>query len=140
MPRLPEPKSFDVTGKRYDRADDIRSLLQTAAYSYKSPDPSIGINISMSGDHVVVKFICHDRMLDDRRRLDGTMDAAEKAIKDYLSFLKKEVKGLGGGSPKFKELKDRRDYVVNKISLNDRWQLMVIRVFKVEEITDYPED
>lgn len=139
MPRLPEPKSFDVAGERYDRSDDIRSLLMSAAHAYVSPDPSIGLNISLSGDHLVIKFVCHDRSLDDRRRLDGMMDSAEKVIKDYVSYLKKEVRANGGGSPKFKEIKDRRDYSVNKISLNDRWQLMVTRVFEVEELTSRPE-
>ena len=139
MPRLPDPKSFDVAGERYDRADDIRSLLQTAAREHVPADPTIGFNISMSEDRLVVKFHCNDRSLDDRKRLDGALDSADKAIKTYVSFLKKEVRGHGGGSPKFKELKDRRDYSVNKVSLNDRWYLQVIRVFEVE-LSEYPDE
>lgn len=140
MPRLPDPETFDVAGTRYDRADDLPSLIATAAQSYVSPNPTVGMNVTMSGQHLVVKFHCHERGLDDRRALDLTQTEADKAIKSYLSYLKKEVRGLGGGSPKFKELKDRRDYVVNKVSLNDRWQLIVIRVFEVEELASYPED
>lgn len=140
MPRLPEPKTFDVAGTRYDRADDLPSLLMTAAKTYVSEDPSVGFNISLSGQHLVVKYVCHDRGLDIRARLDMVMASAEKAIKSYISYLKKEVRAVGGGSPKVKELKDRRDYVVNKVSLNDRWQLICIRVFVVEELARYPED
>lgn len=140
MPRAPEPKSFEVKGTRYETADDLRSLLMTAAHNHVPADPTIGLNISMSGEHLVVKFHCYDRSLDDPRRREGILSAAEKAIKDYVSYLKKEVRTNGGGSPKLKELKDRRDYAFNKVSLNDRWYLQCIRVFEVDDLTDYPEE
>lgn len=139
MPRALEPKSFEVKGTRYEQADDLRSLIMTAVNSYVSPDPTIGFNVSMSGDHLVVKMHCYDRGLDDVRRRDGALDAAEKAINKYVSHLKKEVRGHGGGSPKFKELRDKRDHALNKVSLNDRWYLQVQRVFQVE-LTSYPEE
>lgn len=140
MPRQPEPKSFEVAGNRYDRTQDVRSMLSSAAAEYHSPDPSYGCKLSFAGDKLVVKFHCYETSLDERQKVDQILSLGKDVCTKYISFIKKNIKEKGGKTLSVKEIKDRRDYGVEKVSLNNRWYFKYTQTYEVDGLTSYPED
>lgn len=140
MPRQPEPQSFEVAGERYDRSKDVKSLISSAASAYSSPDPSYGFKVSFVGDKLVIKFHCYETSLDERIKLDNLLISAKDAISQYVKYLKKNVKENGGKTLSLKELKDKRNYGIEKVSLNNRWYLKYTQTYDLDGLTSYPED
>ena len=85
---------------------------------------------------------CHsyEQGLGDMTRLQGYLQEVNKLTDEYLRLLKKRVREMGGGTIKLKELKDLRSFDRQKISLNDRWDLVVRRTYELEGLAHGPEE
>jgi len=132
MAKPVEPQSFEVAGTRYEQAEDRWALLKQIASELPRDTPSSGFLISLQEDDVMIKYQCIDRLLDDRRRLEGLIQEAEKHVKEYLKTLKSEYRTRSGHTLKFKEDKDRRNYTVQKISLNGTFHFVYQQVYAID--------
>lgn len=133
MPKPKQPESYETLGAGYLQGEDKLALIKQIAADIPKPTPSSGFLVTLQGEDCIVKFQCIDRLLDDRRRLDGLLEEAEKHTKDFVKLLKSEYKNRSGHTLKLKEDKSRRNYTVQKISLNGTYHFVYLQVFDLEK-------
>lgn len=134
-------RSFDSLDDD-DREPDLVAALVQAHQDVRGQfgGPAGNVLLKRSGDRVFVEYHRYDTSLDNRGRLESLCGDVEKLIKDYLKSLKKEVKKRTKKAVKFKELKELGNYSVEKVSLNDRWYLIMWRVYDVTPTAMEEED
>lgn len=138
MPRLKSAEGFDVNGTAYEPS--VHSLIKQFTEFYRCPDPTLGFDVSCQGDRLAVKCHSYEQNMTDPGHFKLVIDGLEDAIDQYLGLLKKSVKENGGGALGLKEIRGMRDHNLNKVSLNDRWNVILRRVFTLEDLESFPED
>lgn len=140
MAKPKDSESYDVAGTRYRQHEDPRSALKQAFAGYRSPDPTRNFTHRMSGDSVTIFLHCHERGLGDVNRRASQVDAMSKLMDEYIKGLKRRYRELGAGTLDMTEVKSGRGYRLNKVSLNDRWDIVYHRVYDVADLTEFPEE
>lgn len=128
-------RSFDILGD--DQEPDLVSALLQSHMDIKGDfgTSAAGILLKRTGDRVFLEYHCYETSLDDRGKLEGLCKEVEKVLADYVKALKKDVKKKTKKALKLKEIKELKDYSVDKVSLNDRWYLRLWRVYEVSPST-----
>lgn len=139
MPKPKDSESYDVAGERYRQHDSVLDTLSQAASEFRSSDPTRGYRLKIGGDTVTISMHCHERGLGDVGRREAQVVAMNKAMDEYLKGLKRRFKELGGGTLKMDEIKTSRGYKLDKVSMNDRWDIVLKRVYSLD-LNSYPED
>src|SRR5260221_2293895 len=119
MPKPKDAQGFDVAGRKYRQHEDPLSMLVQADRDYVTPVPSRNFTIKIAGERVTVQCHCYVQGMGDVNLLQGQLRDMTKMTTDYVSYLKKRVRELGGGTLKMKELKDIRSYDRPQTSQND---------------------
>lgn len=140
MPKPKNPESYEVAGKAYRQHEDPIALLGQALADYETPSAARNFTHRVNGNLVTIYLHCHERGLGDPGRRAGQVDAMAKTMDSFIKGLKKRYRELGGGSLDMKERKTARGYDLQKVSLNDRWDIIYRRTYQVDELVDSPED
>ena len=139
MPKPKNPESFDVAGERYQQEENPHALLKQAMADYRTPDPSSNFTARINGDTVTIYLHCCERGLGDPGRRAAQLDAMQKGMDSFLKGIKKRIRELGGGNIELKEKKGGRGHKLDKVSMNDRWDMVYHRTFEVD-LTTFPEE
>lgn len=140
MPKTTEPQSFEVAGTAYRQDDHPIALLAQAFADYATSNPARGYTYRANGNLVTIYCHCHERGLGDVGRRAAQVDAMGKAMDSFVKGLKKRYREMGGGTLEMKERKTARGYDLQKVSLNDRWDIIYRRTFEVSDLVEMPED
>jgi hypothetical protein len=140
MPKPNDPQSYDVAGTPYRQHEDPLAVLGQAFADHVTPNPARNFTKRISGNLVTIYCHCHERGLGDPGRRAAQVDAMAKAMDAFVKGLKKRVRDLGGGSIDMKERKTARGYDLQKVSLNDRWDIVYRRTYEVSDLVQNPED
>lgn len=140
MPKPKEAESFDVAGEAYRQHEDPIALLGQAFADYVTPNPARNYTHRTNGNKVTIYCHCHERGLGDAGRRAAQVDAMSKAMDNFVKGLKKRYREMGGGSLKMTEDKKARGYDLQKVSLNDRWDIVYRRTYEVEDLVQVPDE
>lgn len=135
---MPKPKlqqGFDVAGTQYLQHEDAMASLEQCFRDYVTRVPSRNFTKRTNGNSVTIYCHCHDQGLGDPTRRANYVDAANKALDRFVTGLKRRHREMGAGTLDLKEIKGSRGYDLQKVSLNDRWELVVRRTYEVELMT-----
>lgn len=133
MPKPIEPESFEAQGTRYEQAEDRISLIHQVVKDKEREQPSVGVVASTQGNYLYLKYHCYETFLGDRARLDALIKEAEKHMKEFVKYLKAEYKKRSGKTLSLSEDKEKRDYSVQKVSLNERYYFVYVQAFTLPE-------
>lgn len=140
MPKTKDPQSYEVAGTAYRQHEDPIALLGQAFADYETPNPARGFTHRTNGNLVTIYCHCHERGLGDPGRRAGQIDAMSKSMDAFVKGLKKRIRDMGGGTLDMKEKKSSRGYDLQKVSLNDRWDIVYRRTYEVDDLIKNPED
>lgn len=140
MPKTKDPESYEVAGTAYRQHEDPIALLGQAFADYETPNPARGFTHRINGNQVTIYFHCHERGLGDPGRRAGQIDVMSKSMDAFVKGLKKRFREMGGGTLDMKEKKSSRGYDLQKVSLNDRWDIIYRRTYEVDDLVQSPED
>lgn len=139
MPKPKDAQGYDVAGTAYRQHEDPRASLAQAFADYRTPNPTSNFTYKMGGDTVTISMHCHERGLGDPTRRAGQIDAMSKAMDLFVKGLKARHRELGAGTLSLEEEKNSRGHRLDKVSLNDRWDIVYHRTYKVEGLIGLPE-
>lgn len=140
MPKPKDPESYDVAGTAYKQHDDPRASLEQALSDYRTSIPSRNFTHRTNGYSITIYCHAHERGLGDVGRRAGQVDAMSKAMDNFVKGLKKRYREMGAGTLALKEKKGSRGYDLQKVSLNDRWDIVYHRTYEFEDLVGLPED
>jgi hypothetical protein len=129
---MDKPESYEVTEygdddnqELYDRFAAIKQVVQDSNVR----NPASAFVASLQGDWLVLKYHCYE--IDVPSQIKAVEDRVNTAFKEMLSLLKKEVKKKTKKVLTLKELKDKADHTIQKVSLNDRYYVVFWRVYEI---------
>lgn len=140
MPKPKDPESYEVAGTPYQQHEDPIAHLGQVLADYSTPNPARNYTHRINGNLITIYCHCHERGLGDPGRRAAQVDAMSKATDAYVKGLKKRYRETGGGSLSMKERKSARGYDLQKVSLNDRWEIVYRRTYEVEDLIQNPEE
>jgi hypothetical protein len=140
MAKPKDPEGFEVAGTRYEQSEDPRASLAQVFSDYRTSIPSRNFTHRMSGDGVTIYCHCHERGLGDPGRRALQVDAMSKAMDQFVKGLKKRYRESGAGTLKMDERKGTRGYDIQKVSLNDRWEITYRRTYNIDDLIENPKD
>lgn len=140
MPKPKDPESYEVAGTAYRQHEDPIALLGQAFNDYVTPNPARNYTCRIQGDTITIYCHCHERGLGDPGRRAAQVDAMSKAMDSFVKGLKKQYREIGGSTLAMKERKSGRGYDLQKVSLNDRWEIVYRRTYEVGDLIQNPED
>jgi hypothetical protein len=135
---MPKPKlqqGFDVAGTQYLQHEDAMASLEQCFRDYTTSVPSRNFTKRTNGNSVTIYCHCHDQGLGNPTRRANYVDAANKALDRFVQGLKRRHRDIGAGVLDLKESKGSRGYDLQKVSLNDRWELVVRRTYEVSLVS-----
>lgn len=140
MPKPKQAQGYDVAGTRYDQSEDPRASLEQALRDYKTSIPSRNFTHRTDATGVTIYFHCHEQGMGDAGKKAAVIDAASKAMDNFVKGLKARHREMGAGTLSMTERKGSRGYRVEKASLNDRWELNYWRAYDIDDLNSFPED
>ena len=105
------------------------SAIAQIAQDYVREIPTCGCRVVQEGNLVKVIYTSFEPFLPERIR--DAQDRADSYIKEMVKHLKKEFKSRQKETLDLKELKDRSDYSVQKVSMNERYTYSAWKYFEV---------
>jgi hypothetical protein len=128
-----KPESFEVT-----EYNDVREPMQTFQTIKQIVEdervdgrhPSCAYKVDFLGDVLRVQVTMFEMHLP--QRMAEVQDTCHKLQKAYVSSLKKEFKKRAKRDLKLKEIKDKADYTVQKVSLNERYYYIAWHMYELD--------
>lgn len=140
MPKPKDAESYEVAGTAYRQHEDPIAILGQALADYVSPNPTRNYTWRVQGNTVTLYCHCHERGLGDPGRRAAQVDAMSKAMDKFVTGLKKQYRELSGKTLSMKEKKSGRGYDLQKVSMNDRWDIVYRRLYEVEDLIQVPDE
>ena len=140
MPKPKNAEGFDVAGTAYQQHEDPRAALEQAFRDYRTTVPSRNFTHRTNGRSVTIYCHCHERGLGDPGRRAAQVDVLSKAMDGFIKGLKKHYREIGAGKLDLKEVSGGRGYDIQKVSLNDRWELVYRRTYDIEDLISFPSE
>jgi hypothetical protein len=140
MPKPKDAESYDVAGTRYRQHEDPIAVLGQALADYATPNPSRGYTWRINGNLITLYCHCHERGLGDPGRRAAQVDAMSKGMDKFVAGLKKQHREISGKTLSMKEKKSARGYDLQKVSMNDRWDIVYRRTYEVGDLIRNPEE
>lgn len=129
-----KPESFEVQeyGEKDDTYDTVKVLKQLVQdYRVENNVATHTFNVSLTGDMMKVTVSSYE--MNYPGRVQAVRDAVDAYHKHILSFLKKQFKKQTKRELSVVEEKDKADYTVSKVSLNERYMFTSWRVYKFKK-------
>lgn len=136
---MDKAQGFEVT--EYDPEDlpvsEQLSVLKQIMQDRKSDAtisqlPSEAFILTLQGNQMRLAYHSYEMNLGHANAIREVDGQAKKALDEVIKFLKKEFKKRTKKSLSVKEIKDKRDYSVQKTSLNSRYYYVSWRVFDID--------
>ena len=140
MPKPKDAESYEVAGTRYRQHEDRLATFEQAFHDYVTAVPSRNFTKRSNGNIVTIYCHCHEQNLGDPGRKMLQLDVLAKATDKFVAGLKKRFRELGAGTLELKEVKGSRGFDIQKVSLNDRWEMIYRRTYDVSDLISHPED
>ena len=140
MPKPKDPESYEVAGTPYRQHEDPRASLEQCFRDYATSVPSRNFTKRINGETITIYCHAHERGLGDVGRRAAQVDAMSKATDAFVKGLKKHHREIGAGNLDLDEVKGSRGYDLQKASLNDRWEIVYRRTYRVPELIGLPKD
>ena len=130
------PESFEV--QEYNEPDKrdpekrfkiIKQIVQDNRE--QSVTTSYAFKVDLVGNEMKVQLSMYEMFLSQPQRLKEVEDIAHRGMNEYLTMLKREFKKKAKYALDPKELKDKADYSVQKVSLNQRFMYTSWRVYEI---------
>jgi hypothetical protein len=130
---MDKPESFEVqeyndVKEPYQTFQVIKQIVQDEKDGQRNP--SLAWKVDFLGDVMKVQLTLFEMHLP--QRMKEVQDAAHKLQKSYVSELKKEFKKRAKHDLKLKEIKDKADYTVQKVSLNERYYYICWHLYELD--------
>lgn len=140
MAKPVKPESFEVTEytkgheditKMFSVIKEITSDTGWAAENLvNKANAAAAVRCSFHGDLLKVFYQTCEQNLPTRMRM--VSELADDAVSAFVKELKKEYRTRTGQSLKLKEQKDRANYSVQKVSLNERYYYTCWKFYELE--------
>lgn len=140
MPKPNDAQGYDVAGTAYCQHEDPIASLEQAFRDYRTPDPARNFTHRTNGRTVTIYCHCHERGLGDPGRRALQVDAMSKAMDAFVKGLKKRFREMGAGTLDISEKKNTRGYDLQKVSLNDRWDIVYRRTYELKDFLPVDEE
>jgi hypothetical protein len=140
MAKPKDAEGFEVAGTPYRQSEDKVAVLKQAFSDYRTPDPSRNFTHRIAGNNVTIYYHVHERGLGDPGKRAMIVAEMVKGMTAFTKELKKKFRERGGGTLDMKEDKQGRGYDLQKVSLNDRWDIIYRQTFEIEGLVRNPED
>lgn len=132
---MEDAKGFEVT--EYGKGSDERakrSAILTAVSRMERDNPTVAIRAKFEG--LLMKLTYHSYEMGVASNIKDVTQRANRSLDEALKYIKREYREYyaGDGPPRvdFKELKEKRDHTVQKVSMNERYYVLFWRVYRVE--------
>lgn len=130
---MANPESFEV--QEYNDVKEPYQTFQTIKQivSDKKVDQhntSVAFKVDFLGDVLRIQLTLFEMHLP--QRMKEVQDIAFKLHKSYLSELKKEFKKRVKRDLKLKEIKEKADHTVQKVSLNERYYYTCWHLYEMD--------
>lgn len=123
---MAKPESFEVTEYGGDTLDAFSVIKQIIEERVKE-SPAHSVMVSFSGEKMTLKYHCYEMHLPTR--MQQVVATSEDVFRETLSYVKKEFKKRTKTVLSLKEQKDLANYSVQKVSLNERYYAIFLRVY-----------
>ena len=130
---MDKPESFEVqeyndVKEPYQTFQTIKQIVQDRKDLARHP--SCAYKVDFLGDVLRVQVTMFEMHLP--QRMKEVQDAAIKLQKAYVSELKKEFKKRTKTALSLKEIKEKADYTVQKVSLNERYYYIAWHLYELD--------
>ena len=130
---MDKPESFEV-----QEYNDVREPMQTFQTikqivedeRWDGRHPSVAYKVDFLGDILRVQITMFEMHLP--QRMKEVQETALKLQKAYVSALKKEFKKRTKTALALKEVKDKADYTVQKVNLNERYYYIAWHLYELD--------
>lgn len=128
-----KPESFEITEyndvqEPYRTFQTIKQVVQDMKIEANST--SQAFKVDFLGDILRIQLTLFEMHLP--QRMKEVEDNAHSLQKSYVSALKKEFKKRTKTDLKLKEIKDKADYTVQKVNLNERYMYFCWRLYELD--------
>jgi hypothetical protein len=131
---MSKPEGFETTEYNtkfedpYEKYKVLRQIVEDRKYGSPSL-PSEAFRVDFSGNEAKVFYTSYEMHLPVRMKEIEAQ--SEAALNEVVKYLKKEFKSRTKMKLDMKELKDRRNYSVQKVSLNERYMYSSWRFYEL---------
>lgn len=132
MAKEKEAEGYETTeyGSGEDKTKKF-SLIQSIVQYKQRNNPTFGINVSFQSEGLLT-FKYHVYEMDLPNRIRIVQEEADQRLDAFVKELKKEYKERGGGTLDLKEKKEARSVSNTKVSLNERYYFVYVRLYDFE--------
>lgn len=134
---MEDAKGFDVTEYGDGDEDDTvakRAAILSVINDRERDNPTIGIKVTFMGD--LMRLTYHSYEMGVPSNMKEVESRANKVLDEAAKFIKKEYKNKYNGHGKkkidLKEQKPKRDYQIQKVSMNERYYVLFWRFYEIE--------
>lgn len=132
---MDKPESFEV--QEYNDVREPYQTFQTIAQIVEDKrvegmHPSCAYKVDFLGDVLRVQVTMFEMHLP--QRLKEVQENCAKLQKAYVSGLKKEFKKRAKHDLKLKEIKEKSDYTVQKVNLNERYYYIEWHLYELSDV------
>lgn len=130
MPKQKTESGFDVLGVGFDQSKDRFATLYQICSDYVSSNPNVGFFPRVNGDLVTIVCKINEIGLDEPSRRNLIIGEVSRIFDRFISGLNQQFRKRKAGKLDLEESKELRKYNIQKVSLNDRWELTYQRTFR----------
>ena len=120
MPKKIEPESYETTnyGDENELYNKYAVIKQIVADKVREK-ANVGCGVQFVGDFLKINYQTYEMNMHNRIR--EVQKTAHDTIKELVKHIKKEFKSRTGKVLDLKEVKEKSDYRIEKVSLNERY-------------------
>jgi hypothetical protein len=129
--KKPEPQGFEVTEYDGDDSKDIFSGIAQISSDMPKDVPTSSVRFAQEGHHLKVVYQTYEMHLP--RKIAQVREQSRTSIKEAVSYLKKEFTKRYGKRLKIKEIKDSSNYMIQKVSMNERYMYVAWCLYETDK-------
>ncbi len=127
-----EPESFEKTDYGHEGSDEYDKLaaIKQVASEIVKANPHHGFLVEfVEGDKLKVTYVTMEVSLPSK--ITAVQEQARKLMSEFIKTLKADFRKKTKKTLTLKELKDRQDYAVEKVSLNERYYFRQWNIYEI---------
>lgn len=130
---MEKPESFEIAEyndvrEPYEKYQVLRQIIED--HRHDVPVTTCSYKVDFVGDQMKVYYMSYEPMLP--HRMKEVEKQSNDAHKEILRHLKKEYRSRTKNAVGLTEQKEKADYTVNKVSLNERYMFVSWRFYKLD--------
>lgn len=126
-------QGFETTDYGVEDTTKKAATIAAIVQYYQQSNPTFGINVSFQNSGLLtMKYHAYEMLLNDPIRLRSIQQDADYRVDEFVKSLKKEFKARTGKNLTMDEKKDSRQVSTSKVSLNERYYYVYVRLYSFE--------